>query len=346
MTLRIQLLTSFQPLEWNEEAYVKSPPFVTENTRGRVFLVPRDADVEATLDSISAPLGLKKRKQGHTSYLVSRANATKTLREFDWIARRSWHNRDISVLWALVYLGDRRRWTKSDVSLQTVADLAGLDQKECGEALARLFHVRVENGRVQGIGEFVTDRRLVETAFEKALVELPTWTEEMVMAVLCSSAGGSVAEIYESVLAQGLSVGAVYKVLEHLKAQGYVYAVRHFRVNERGPMREMLSADCRNCFFGFTNEDMCLQDTLRQLEGVLERDYHKVPTREERSAFYASMKAVPYSSRINKRVLASLRLMHEIDSMTREGRVSSLLKKIEEHYGVSLPMKTPVEEAP
>jgi hypothetical protein len=58
------------------------------------------------------------------------------------------------------------------------------------------------------------------------------------------------------------------------------------------------------------------------------------------------MKAVPYSSRINKRVLASLRLMHEIDSITREGRVSGLLKKIEEHYGVSLPVKTPVEEAP
>jgi hypothetical protein len=205
--------------------------------------------------------------------------------------------------------------------------------------------MRVENDRVPGMGEFLTDRRLVVTAFERALAALPTWTEEMVMTVLCSSAGGSVAEIHEKVLAQGLSVGAVYKVLEQLKAQGYVYAARYFRVNERGPMREMLSADCRNCFFGFTNEDMCLQDTLRQLDGVLERDYHKMPTREEKSALYASMKAVPYSSRINRRVLTSLTLMHEIDSIAKEGRVSSLLKKIEEHYGVDLPVKTPVDEA-
>ena len=151
------------------------------------------------------------------------------------------------------------------------------------------------------------------------------------------------AEIYESVLAQGLSVGAVYKVLERLKFQGYVYPVRYFRVNERGPMREMLSADCRSCFYGFTNPDMCLQDSLRQLEGVLNRDYGKVPTRQERSALYASMKTIPYSSRINRRVLDSLRLMHEIERITREGRVSSLLKKIEEHYGVELPVKTPPE---
>jgi hypothetical protein len=340
MTTQANLLASFRPNDWSEESYVKAPPFVIENNSGRVFLVPRDADVEATLDGISTLLGLKKRKQGHVSYLVSRASAIKTLREFDWFVRRSWRDRDLSVLWAIVYIGQRRRWIQSEISLQMVADLAGVSSKDCGDALGKLFHAKVENGWAQGLGEYATDKRLVEATLQEVLAELPTWTEEVVMGVLCSSAGGSVAEIYESVLAQGLSVGAVYKVLEQLKSQGYVYPVRYFRVNERGPMREMLSADCKNCFYGFTNPDMCLQDTLRQLEEVLQRDYDKVPTREERSALYTSMKTIPYSSRINRRVLTSLRLMHEIDRMTREGRVSSLLKKIEEHYGVELPVKT------
>ncbi len=343
MTMQTVLLASFDPAEWKEEIYSKGPPFMIENTIGGVFLVPRDSDVEQMMDGITAPLGLKKRKQGHTSYLVSRSNAIKALREFDWFVRRSWRDRDLTVLWALVYLGGKRGWTKSELSLQTVADVSGISTKECGAALEKLFHSRVENGVAQGLGECAYDKRLVELTLAQRLAELPTWTEEVVMTVLCSSAGESVAEIYENVLAQGLGVGAVYKVVERLKDQGYVYPMRHYRVNDRGPMREMLSADCRNCFYGFTNPDMCLQDTLRQLEVVLRRDYGKTPTREERSALYASMKTMPYSSRINRRVLASLRLMHEIDRITKEGRVSSLLKKIEENYNVELPIKAPPE---
>lgn len=159
------------------------------------------------------------------------------------------------------------------------------------------------------------------------------------MSVLCTGPGGSVAELYEAVLAQGLSVGAVYKVAERLKTQGYVYPLRHYRVNERGPMREMLSADCRNCFFGYTNPDDCLEDTIRQIDDVLQRDYGKKSTSEERAALYNSVKSIPYASRTNRRVLASLRLMRDIERMTKEGRVSSMLKKIEEGYGVSLPVK-------
>lgn len=340
MTIQSHLLASFRPPDWIEEAYVKAPPFAVENIPGIVLLVPRDAGAEATIDEIAPMLGLKKRRQGHVSYLVSRASAIRALGEFDWFVRRTWRNRDLSVLWAVVYLGESRNWARSETSVEAVADLAGLGPKECGEALARLFHARVENVWGPGLGEYTTDKRLVEGILEGVLADLPSWTDEMVMKVLCSSAGGSVAEIYENILAQGLSIGAVYKVVERLKVQGFVFPARYFRVSERGPMREMLSADCRNCFYGFTNPDMCLQDTLTQLDGVLQRDYNKIPTREERSALFASMKTIPYSSRINRKVLASLRLMHEVEMVTREGRVSTLLRKIEEHYGVELPLKT------
>ena len=108
-------------------------------------------------------------------------------------------------------------------------------------------------------------------------------------------------------------------------------------------MREMLSADCRNCFFGYSNPDVCLEDTLRQIEDVLERNYGKKPTTDQRAALYSSVKSIPYASRTNRKVLTSLKLMHEIDRMAKEGRVSSMLKKIEEGYGVDLPIKMPLE---
>jgi hypothetical protein len=162
------------------------------------------------------------------------------------------------------------------------------------------------------------------------------------MGVLCSSAGGSAGEIQESIPTQGLSVGAVYKALEKLKAQGFIYPSRYFRVNERGPMRELLSAECRNCFYGFTSADRCLRDTLRQLEWVLKRDYGKTCSRDERAAMYSSMKSIPFSSRTNRRVLTSLELASEIDRILGEGRVSDFMRTVEDHYGVEFPVKTQV----
>jgi hypothetical protein len=339
----LSLFGAFRPTEWNEESYTRRPPFVVETTSGRVFVVPRDMDVEATLDKISSSLGLKKVRQGHVSYLVSRGYAVKALREFDWFVRRSWRAKELSALWALAYIGEKSDWSHAPVQPQYVAEVAGITSKECGEALLKLFRSKGEDGPTQSLGEVVSDRKLIQSTLETKVSELPIWTEEMLMSVLCTGPGGSVAELYEAVLAQGLSIGAVYKVAERLKTQGYVYPLRHYRVNERGPMREMLSADCRNCFFGYTNPDGCLEDSLRLIEDVLVRDYGKRPSRDERTALHGSLKSIPYASRTNRRVLASLRLMRDIDRMTKEGRVSSMLKKIEDGYGVSFPVKIPQE---
>ena len=339
MKIPIGMFGSFRPTDWSEEAYTRHPPFVVETVSGRVFVVPRDSAAESALDGIAPSLGLKKVRQGHVSYLVQRGSSVKALREFDWFVRRSWKSRELHALWALAYIGERGEWSQASVRLQDVADTAGLTSKEANEALQRLFHSKGDDGQTQSLAEVASDRGLIQQTLEKRVAELPIWTEEMLMSVLCTGPGGSVAELYEAVLAQGLSVGAVYKLAERLKTQGYVYPLRHYRVNDRGPMREMLTADCRNCFFGYTNPDGCLEDTLRQIEDVLHRDYHKSPTRDERAALYSAVKSIPYASRTNRRVLTSLKLMHEIDSMTKEGRVSSMLRKIEEGYGVDLPVK-------
>jgi hypothetical protein len=271
---------------------------------------------------------------------VSRGSAVKGLREFEWYVRRSWRSTEHSALWALAYIGEKENWKRTNLQLQNVAEVAGLSSSECGQALQSLFRSK-DDGSNQSLNELASDRRLIQQTLSVKVSELPIWTEEMVMSVLCTGPGGSIAEIYEAIMVQGLSIGAVYKLAERLKAQGYIYPLRHYRVNERGPMREMLTADCRNCFFGYSNSDYCLEDTLRQIEAVLEHDYDRKPTNEERAALYGSVKSTPYASRTNRRVLASLKLMHEIDQMSKEGRVSSMLKKIEEFYGVDLPVKIP-----
>jgi len=341
----MSLFGSFRPTDWREEAYISRPPFTIETISGRVFLIPRDHEVESMLDAISASLGLKKVRQGHTSYVVSRGYAIKALREFDWYVRRSWKNKELLALWALAHVGERGDWKLTSLQLDYVAEVAGLTTKECGNALQVLFRSNPENISVHGLSELASDRRLIQQTMETKVTELPIWTEEMVMSVLCAGPGGSVAELYEAMLGQGLGIGAVYKLAERLKTRGYIYPLRHYRVNERGPMREMLAADCRNCFFGYSNPEVCLEDSIRQIEDVLERDYGKEPTKEERAALYNSVKTTPYASRTNRRVLSSLKLMHEIDRMSKEGRVASMLKKIEEGYGVNLPVKVTREPA-
>ena len=335
----MRLFGSFRPTDWTEEAYITRPPFAIETVSGRVHLVPRDYHVEETLDAISSPLGLKRVSQGHRRFQVTKANVAKGLREFDWYVRRSWQRKEVTALWALAYIGETEDWSLTNLKLQYVAEVAGLTTRECGQALQNLFHLTPQNGSTRNLTEFGTDKSLVQQTLEKKISELPIWTEEKVMSALCAGTGGSITELYEAVLSQGLTIGAVYKVSEHLKTQGYVFTQKHYRVYNRGPMREMLSPDCGHCFFGYSSSAKCLEGTLREIEDVLARDYGKEPTKDERSAVFNAVKSMPYASRTNRRVLSSLKLMHELDDIAGEGAVSSTLVKISGGYGVKFPVK-------
>ena len=339
MKIPMNLFGNFRPTEWNESAYISSPPFTVETLSGRTYLVPRDYHMEETLDVISPSLGLKRAGQVHRRFLVSRGYAVKAVREFDWYVRRSWQNNELSALWALAYIGEKEDWSQSSLKLQYIAEVAGLTAKETSQALQGLFHLTSQNRSAGNLTEFGSDKSLVWQTLEKKVAELPIWTEEKVMSVLCSGLTGSVSELHEAMLSQGLSVGAVYKVTERLKTQGYVYTHKHYRVNEKGPMREMLTADCQHCFFGFSGSEKCLEDTLKEIEYVLARDYGKEPTKEERVAFFNDVKSIPYVCQTNRRVLGSLKLIRELDNMAREGDVSSMLSKISMGYGVELPVR-------
>jgi len=331
------LLSSFAPSGWNEEQFVKSPPFSLENGHGKVFVTASNRDAETILDTLPTSVGLRKRKQGRTHYLITKGNSIRAFRQFIWFARRSWRSKEFSVAWAVVYLRSKKGWSDAPIAIDDIVGAAGCSRKEATEALASLGSKPV--GQNHTSATYQIDKQAAAAMVDKLLTELPNLTEEIVMHALCSGIGGSASEVYERVIAQGLGMSATYKTLEKLKERDHVYAMKHYRVNERGPMRELLVANCRTCFYGYASPEHCLADTLRQIEDMLETYYGKVLPDDAKEELYSSIRAVPYSSRLGRRVYELLKLMHEVDHITKEGGVQTVLGRVEESYGDEFPLK-------
>ncbi|MDG7000674.1 MAG: hypothetical protein JRN15_16385 [Nitrososphaerota archaeon] len=338
------LLGAFPPNQWTEDLYVRAPPFVIENMPGRIHVIPADSNVQEVLDNVARSVGFVKRKQGHVRYLVSKSDSIKALRLFDWFVRRSWRDKRFAVLWAIIYIGEAKRWSRPNITLESVAEMSDCELKQSAEIMQAILDGVATPSKVVGYTDYELSRERVMAYLMDILKELPTWTDELVMKSLCSGMGGSVEDVYEQIMSQGLGIESAYKVAERLKRSGYLYAARHYRVNERGPMREQLSANCRNCFYGYSSEQRCLTDTLRQIEGLLSTYYGREFSEEEKQSLYASIKLIPLSSRVSRRVLESLWLIHQVQVVTNERRVVNLLKKIEEKCGIELPIK--IEDLP
>lgn len=337
----VDLLGSFSPIEWEEKSYIRSPPYRLETTGGgRLLLAPSDTSTEAVLDKLSRSLGLTKRKQIPISFIVNRTESAKVLRTFDWFVRRSWQDKRFSVLWALIYVGEAKGWSRPKISLDSIAEMTNCDPKFCNDIMTEILDGEITHSEETNSVNFDLNRMRVEASLSKFVEELPTWTEEQVMKSLCSGMGASVEEVYDQITALGFGMAAAYKIIERLKKSGFVYASRHFRVKERGPMREQLAANCRSCFYGYSSEDNCLLDILRQIESLLEEQYDRKITDEERRALFNSIKMIPFSSHVSRRALESLGLIHQVELMTNERRVLKVLEKIEDGYGVDFPIRT------
>jgi hypothetical protein len=350
MDTLLNLLGAFAPSEWNEETFIKKPPFSLEGSGGKAFATPTDPSTEVTLDRLSKTMGLKKRKQGSVHYLITKGSSLKAFRQFGWFVRRSWRNEEFAVLWAVIHFGQTKGWTEFPVSLDEIAELAGCSRKRCAEILDKRMAV-VGGPRLAGqssgsnnnaaLGGYQIDKHGAELVLGKMISELPNWTEELIMQTMCSGIGGSASEVYERLLAQGLGISSIYKTLGKLKQEDYIYPLRHYRVNEKGPMRELLAANCRSCFYGYSSPERCLADTLRQLEDILETYYGKRLTDQEREKLHSSIRDVPYSSRLSRKVYELLKLMQQIERGADEGGVPTVLTKIEESYGVELSLRRP-----
>jgi len=343
----LTLLESFSPDQWCEDAYVKTPPFVTEDIDGTVMIIPNSLEAERVLDLVGTSLGLKRSQNGRLCYLTSRTETIRALRMFSWFVRRSWRNKELAILWALAYaLGDLDE-VHSPVPVQTITGMTGCGPKPVSDVMNGLRGT--SGGPMQGgvFGECDVDRAALKKTLEARLEETPTQTEELVMESLCSGMGSSVNDIYNRAFPRELTVGAVYKVSEDLKRKGYVQALKHYRVNERGPMRELLGSDCRNCFYGYSSAEKCFDDAFRELEHVLKRYYQKELTEDERVMSYSAIKSAPFGPKVVRKVLEALKLIHRMDILMGEKNVVNVLRKLEEWYDVEFPVhRSTVEGTP
>jgi hypothetical protein len=310
---------------------------MVESNDGKVFVAPTNSETEVILDRLSSRIGLRKREQGHTRYFMTRGSTVKAFRDFGWIVRRSWRNKNVAALWAVVHLGEANGWGESPLSLEAVAAVADCSRKQCAVFLEEAFS---KAGGLRSVGgELLVDRQATESALAQIVSQLPTRTEEAVMRVLCSELGGSASEVYERVIALGLGMSTTYKTLEKLKKENYVTQLKHFRVNEKGPMRELLAANCGTCFYGYASPQRCFSNTFREMDYMLETYYGKKINDEDRDKLRSSIGAVPYSSKLSRRVCELLALAHRLDQLAAEGGVSTVLSRIEETYGMELPLR-------
>jgi len=332
------LLESFAPDQWSEDAYIRTPPFVTEDVDGMVMIISTSPEAGRVLDLVSPALGLKKTKNGQFCYLTGRTETIRALRMFNWFVRRSWRNKELVILWALAYtLGDLDR-THPPVPVQSITGMTGCGPKLVSEVMNGLCSADGNPARGGSFGEYTVNGTALKEKLESHLEETPTQTEELVMESLCSGMGSSVNDIYNRTFPRELTVGAVYKVSEELKRDGYVQALRHFRVNERGPMRELLGSDCRNCFYGYSSAEKCFDDAFRDLEQILKRYYKKELTEEERTSSYNAIKSAPFGPKVIRKVLEALTLIHHMDIMMSEKNVVNVLRKLEDWYDIEFPV--------
>ncbi len=341
----LTLLESFSPDQWSEDAYVKTPPFVTEDIDGTVMIIPTSLEAERVLDLVSPALGLKKTRNGQLCYLTSRTDTIRALRMFNWFVRRSWRNKELAILWALAHaLGDLDR-VHPPVAVQSITGMTSCGPKLVSEVMTGLRGADDAPTRGGTFGEYRVDGTALKEKLKSRLEETPTQTEELVMESLCTGMGSSVNDIYNRAFPRELTVGAVYKVSEELKREGYVQALRHFRVNERGPMRELLCSDCRNCFYGYSSAEKCFDDAFRDLEQILKRYYQKELTEEERASSYNAIKSAPFGPKVIRKVLEALKLIHHMDIVMSEKNVVNVLRKLEDWYDIEFPVHRGAGEA-
>jgi hypothetical protein len=263
---------------------------------------------------------------------------------FNWFVRRSWRNKEFAVLWALAHTFGDLNQVHSPVSVQSITGITNCSPKLASEVMSGLRRPDAPPTRGGVFGEYVIDSEALKEKLESRLERTPTQTEELVMQSLCSGMGASVNDIYNRTFPRELTVGAVYKVSEELKRDGYVQALKHFRVNERGPMRELLSSDCRNCFYGYSSAEKCFENAFKDLEQILKRYYQKELTEEERTSSYSAIKSAPFGPKVIRKVLEALTLIHHTESLMNEKNVVNVLRKLEDWYDIELPVHRSVGE--
>lgn len=313
----IVLLESFFPLEWSENVYTYNPPFTLFRASNSIILGIDplcDPAVEQTLNNAGVKLS-----RG-SSYFLLVPPAQKTLTMFDWFVRRSWHKAEYAVAWSILNL--LKGAPECRLSIEQVCERSGLDRATCAGILSS-FDIKIENGN-----SIIASRERILSLIEELVRKLPSWIEENVMDFICSNVNVSAADVYSHLSYYGLSPSMTYKMLRKLKSEGCIKVMRHVRVKSKGPMRELMSSDCRNCFFGYSSSLNCFRAGFYQLEKLVERLIGRPMKMHEVEELYQEISKLPFSEKTLRSVNKALVLALQFSEMSKEKDVATVLRKL------------------
>lgn len=265
-----QYLQEFTPKEWGEKR-----PFAYELDYTAYYLVlkPRDEKIREKLGKIE---GVHTR-QDHTCIAVQR-NAQSIARNFYWFALRSLRDNEYRNLWALFH--GILNSNDGSTSTEEVAGLTGYDLPVNKKWLDELVDtgILVKKGKKFVIKDINEGLCILSKKYTNAA---PTSTEEVVMGLLCSDYGLWKGEVCERMLQyHRLGRSAVYKAINKLISKDFLSVVsKHVG---RGPARDYLFVNCRNCFFMFASKEECLEYETEKLYVHLEKGFGKELTDKEK----------------------------------------------------------------
>ncbi|MEM4189956.1 MAG: hypothetical protein QW544_05530 [Candidatus Caldarchaeum sp.] len=328
--LLMTLLTSAPPSAWSEDKFIQSPLYRVEQFDEKLLLLPDRSEAELVLENLVRMLGLRKNKTTHPSYLIQKSECFKAFRNFLWLIRRSWRNEEVRIIWSALYVANAKGW--GSVPLNLVAEVSGSEHARCREVLAKVL----DGEKLVNSETLKAERKHFSKALDHLVESIPTWSEELVMATLCSETYASVEDIFLKVRPYGLSIGAVYKIVQRLKKANQIVRVRYSRRSLQGPMREVFSPNCRSCFYGYSSEEKCLQHLLVEMEMYFRGNYGRELSSEEKEVLYKSLRLTPFGSRLLRKLMSTFRLVRSVEMLMRDERLAALLRKLDELCGIKM----------
>jgi len=311
------LLENFFPLQWSENAYIYNPPFTLFKMNNSVIL-GLDPLYDPAVEHALGNIGVKLSQDN--SYFLLIPPVQKTLMMFDWFVRRSWHKAEYTVAWSILNL--MKGTPECSLNIEQICERSGLDQITCMKVLSS-FGIKMKDD-----DSITVPRGKISSIIEELVRALPSWIEESVMDFICSNVNVSASDVHSYLSYYGISPSMTYKILRKLKSEGCIKVVRHVRVKSKGPMRELMSSDCRNCFFGYSSSINCFKSCFYQLEKLVEKLIGRPMKVHEVEELYREISKLPFSEKTLRSVNKALILALQFSEMSKEKNVATVLRKL------------------
>lgn len=319
----LSLMAVFPPQDFKEEVYLTSPPVVlVRDYNGNMLVMVISSKGAAALEKLCT-IYRCIRRPGNGLYLIIKPSMMTAFERFMWLARKSWRDEEIYILWALIHAYSNAKNQNAvskilsqslDLTLTTCMTRIGIDPSMEADEVWEQLRLKLRS----------------------YISRIPPDTYRKIVEYLCMYGEAFVEDISRLMVREGVAVNTVYKVLSNLKREQHVRVVKHVRVSPKGPMRELLTSNCNRCFYGYSSSESCFRANFNELCALLKVFYGKTLTPRERDRLYLEFKAMPYCHRIVRKVNDVLISFSKVRDKLSDRLVNSMLRRLRDITGIGV----------